>query len=284
MNETIYMTYKKEIPNKVINRWKNLNPNYTIDFSLDNDCIHFLLEHFNIYVANLFMTIPVGMYKADLWRLCKLYVYGGVYADVDLVPYINIDSLDKTIDFYSCLGINTTSIFQAFIVNFTAPNDPLIYVFLLSFLINNPYTYLNGPTVDMFNCISYMANQPILSDTTYEIDVKLKINIGASTTNTKYIPLFYFPEIYYTTICIHNHVYPDTFSFVIKNDMLIVTRTDVNEGWSHLHVIDILFNTKASIRLFKENWGNHINACYVTHNNVKILDSRDKEYYNNHGW
>ena len=33
------------------------------------------------------------MFKADLWRLCKLYVYGGIYADIDLVPYLSIDSI-----------------------------------------------------------------------------------------------------------------------------------------------------------------------------------------------
>ena len=282
MNKTIYMTYKKEIPSKVINRWKQINPTYNIDFSLDNDCIHFLLEHFNIYVANLFITIPAGMYKADLWRLCKLYIYGGVYADVDLVPFLNIDSLDKTIDFYSCLSINTSSIFQAFMVNFTAPKHPLIYVFLLSFLINNPYTYSIGPTYDMFNCISYMVNTPILPDVNYILDVKIKIKIGASTANTKYIPLFYFPDVCYT-IYIHKHDYSDTFSFVINNNMLIVTRTDCSIGWGHLHVIDIMFNNKSSIYLFKEN-GITKNKCYVTHNNNKILDSRDKEYYDNNGW
>jgi len=53
------------------------------------------------------------MYKADLWRLCKLYIHGGVYADVDLVPYINIDNLDKDITFYSCISDSNDGIFQA---------------------------------------------------------------------------------------------------------------------------------------------------------------------------
>jgi len=84
-NKTIYFTYKKECPNFVFQRWKKLNKDYDINFSLDDDCISFLIEHFNYYIADLFMKIPQGMYKADLWRLCKLYINGGVYADVDLV-------------------------------------------------------------------------------------------------------------------------------------------------------------------------------------------------------
>jgi len=84
----IYMTYKKEVPPKVFNRWTALNPEYSIDFSLDQDCYDFLKDEYNVEVANLFQTIPKGMHKADLWRIFKLYKYGGVYADVDLVPYI----------------------------------------------------------------------------------------------------------------------------------------------------------------------------------------------------
>jgi mannosyltransferase OCH1-like enzyme len=74
------MKYKKTVPKFVFDRWKKLNPNYNIDFSLDDQCITFIRENFNDYIA-------------DLWRLCKLYIDGGVYADVDLVPYINISCL-----------------------------------------------------------------------------------------------------------------------------------------------------------------------------------------------
>ena len=131
VNKTIYMTYKKEIPDIVFNRWKLLNKEYKMELSLDHDCIHFLKQHFNDYIAELFSKIPRGMYKADLWRLCKLYICGGVYADVDLVPYLDMDKLDKDITFYSCLGINGTSIFQAFMLNYK-PKSPLILQFIIS--------------------------------------------------------------------------------------------------------------------------------------------------------
>ena len=40
-NKTIYMTYKKPIPDFVFERWEKLNPEYQLDFSLDEDCIEF---------------------------------------------------------------------------------------------------------------------------------------------------------------------------------------------------------------------------------------------------
>jgi hypothetical protein len=276
------MTYKKEIPTKVTDRWKQMNPSYTIDFSLDHDCIHFLREHFNDYIANLFISIPIGMYKADLWRLCKLYVYGGVYADVDLVPYINLDLLDTSVDFYSCISALDNSIFQAFIV---AKKHPLLYVFLLSFLLKNPYSNLNGPTYDMYQCLQYMIKQPILPHKKYEFDVKIKINIGASHTNIKEIPLHYFPKFPSITIKLHDHSFSDKFSFKIQNNVLFVTRIDSPIGWDWPHAVDIGFKSKASIMLFEEHWGvnNQHTDCYVTHFKKKILDSRDKEFVN-HEW
>ena len=92
-NKTIYLTYKKEIPNLVFDRWKQYNKGYNIEFSLDEECILFLNENFNSYIVNLFKQMKRGSHKSDLWRLCKLYINSGVYADVDIVPFLDIDSL-----------------------------------------------------------------------------------------------------------------------------------------------------------------------------------------------
>ena len=171
MNKIIYMTYKKDVPNKVFDRWIQSNPKYKIDFSLDEDCINFLKIHFNDHIVNLFKSIEKGMYKADLWRLCKLYINGGVYADVDLVPYVVLDYLQNDITFYSCLAVDTKSIFQAFMVNNSPPRNPLILHFISSFIRNDAHTYDNGPTYDMYNCIQYNLNDIDLNtETKYYID------------------------------------------------------------------------------------------------------------------
>ena len=288
MNRTIYMTYKKNIPEKVEKRWINYNNDYKIDFSLDNDCLEFLENNFNNKISDLFRKIKDGRYKADLWRLCKLYKNSGIYADVDLVPYLNIDKLDKNITFYSCLSISMKSIFQAFIINFSKPKHPLLLVFLLSFCINKPYGCLNGPTIDMYNCIKYMLNvEKILPEKKYEIDfVKLKICIGSSISNIKRIDLYYFPDNIDYTIKLHKNFYKHEFNFKIENNYLIVKRLDDSGGWEYNHNIDICLPSKCSFFFFKENCGpsNNWVTSYVTYKNEKILDSRDIEYYKNKGW
>ena len=287
-SKKIYMTYKNQVPEKVFNRWQNLNPDYEIDFSLDDDCINFLKCNFNEYIVNLFKSIKRGMFKADLWRLCKIYMNGGVYADVDLVPYLSIDSLDKNISFYSCLNIDSDCVFQAFMINFSKPKNPLIFVFLLSFLANNPYLHANGPCHDMFNCIKYNLNNiDIIPEQKYELDeVKIKINIGSSYTNVKNINLFYFPEDIQYTIKLIPNPHKDTFDFTINNNTLIVKRLDLDAGWGYPHSVDICIKSKESILLFKENIGPNNNwvTSYVTYNSQKILDSRDLDYHNNKGW
>lgn len=292
INKTIYMTYKKNVPDKVFDRWKILNPDYNIDFSLDNDCIEFLKNNFNDYIVNLFKVIQVGMYKADLWRLCKLYIHGGVYADVDLVPYINIDSLDKEVSFYSCISDIDNSIFQAFIVNFSKPKNPLILHFILSYLLNNPQQYSLGPTFDMYNCIKYnLNNENIKPDTKYNInEIKINVFVGPSNMHTKIINLFYFPnDVSYTIkLVMINNPHSDKFDCRIENNYLYVTRIDDTPdiGWAHPHSVDICINSKETIYLFKENvlQKDLLTTAIVTHNNTKILDSRDPEYANNKGW
>jgi hypothetical protein len=288
LNKTIYMTYKKQVPDIVIDRWKTLNPEYNIELSLDSDCLDFIKSNFNEHVVEFYKQIPFGAYKADLWRLCKLYINGGVYADVDLVPYINIDALDKDITFYSCLSIGLEYIFQAFIVNFSKPKNPLILAFLMSFLLNSPHRHNKGPTHDMYKCIKYnFDGKDIVPDTKYNLtSIKIPVYIGLSDTNTKYINLGYFPNDITYSLNIKSHQFKDRFNFSIVDNTLVVTRLDENYGWGYEHSCDIIINSMEKIYIFKENSGENNDwvTSFVTHNGKKILDSRDLNYHNNNGW
>ena len=287
INRTIYMTYKKPVPDIVYNRWKTRNPSYNIELSLDAECILFLERYINRFVASLFNYIPRGMYKADLWRLCKLYMNGGVYADVDLVPHLNIDNLNKDVTFYSCLTPRTNSIFQAFMINFSKPRNNLILIFLLSFLINKPFEKMNGPTFDMYDCIKYNLDgvdpEPFVR---YDLEeVKIKIDVGSSDKNVKKINLYYFPPYIKYIIKLKENTTDNKFTYRIYNNILFVKRVDANSGWDYEHSLDICIPSKESIFLFKEDWeGEDWVHATVTLGSKKILDSRDINYHRNRGW
>lgn len=67
---------------KNVERLKAQNPEFTFHFYDDAQCIAFLEEHFPAAVAAAFQALEPGAFKADLWRLCILYVYGGIYLDI----------------------------------------------------------------------------------------------------------------------------------------------------------------------------------------------------------
>ena len=82
----IFQCYKtrEDVPNKVFNTIKKLNPNWEYNFYDDKDCINFLEKFYGKEYVDKFNGFKSGAHKADLWRYCVLYIYGGVYIDIDL--------------------------------------------------------------------------------------------------------------------------------------------------------------------------------------------------------
>jgi mannosyltransferase OCH1-like enzyme len=102
----IYICYKnlKELQ-EYSQIWKELNPEYTLHLYDDQMCIDFLEKEYSSLHANIFKYIPDGPIKADFWRVCILYRYGGLYVDADIEPIIPLrEYVDETVDFMSCLS------------------------------------------------------------------------------------------------------------------------------------------------------------------------------------
>ena len=282
------MTYKKNVPSCVYDRWIKLNPDYTIDFSMDEDCIKFLADNFNPYIVDLFKNIKRGMYKADLWRLCKLYMNNGVYTDVDIIPYMKLaDIIPYDNTFYSCISVMPASIFQAFIVNNLPKKHPLLLIMIMSFIINKPTDHMNGPTYDMYTCLCHTFNVPrIYPHRKYSANnVKIKIKLWTSNSNFKHINLNYFPDdIKYRVELIPNFLEKIKCIFIIDNNILIVNRIDKNCGWNYIHYCNIIFDIPVNMYMYSENGVPFGSNQYVSHNNRKILNSRDYNYFANSGW
>lgn len=291
----IFFSWYKRPPDYIFYRWKNLNPNYDFNFSLNKDCESLLSKKFNNSLRDKFINFEKGCTKCDLWRLCKLYLNGGTYADVDLVPNINLESLDTNISFYSIIDDGHNGVFQAFI-KVKNSKDRLILGLLLSFLNTETnfekrrkirgFNTQNWPTYNMYDTISYsLGIDKILPHTKYDLEnVKVKINIGTSNNRTKVINILYFPEKVEYLISLCKNPYKDSFSFKIENNNLIVTRTDEDHGWEYNHYCDLILSYNKSIYFFKEKIDNNqpISEAYVSDaNGEKIFKSRDLLYMNN---
>ena len=113
----IYMTYKtKNIPEYVIPNWKKLYPDYEIILYDNNDCLEFLKKEYGQDYVDIFNYIKDGPIKADFWRACILYKYGGIYTDIDINPYVSIhDILEKDVIFLTCISMVQNQINPHFI-------------------------------------------------------------------------------------------------------------------------------------------------------------------------
>jgi hypothetical protein len=116
---------------QIIQTWSDNNPNYAY-FLFDNiDCEEFIKANFDEAVYNAYSRIIPGAFKADLWRYCILYIYGGVYADIDTICLHKIDDfLDNTIEFMTPIDLNNCpsygkyNLFNAFIAS--TPKHPIL--------------------------------------------------------------------------------------------------------------------------------------------------------------
>jgi mannosyltransferase OCH1-like enzyme len=84
----IYQTwYTKNLPPKMKERVETLkqsNPKFEHHLFDDTDCREFIKDNFDVAVLNAYDSLIPGAYKADLWRLCVLYINGGIYMDIKL--------------------------------------------------------------------------------------------------------------------------------------------------------------------------------------------------------
>lgn len=85
---------------KLNNELEKINKGWVVKFYDNQACLDFLINDFqndnvnfkNNVIRAYNILIP-GAYKADLWRLCIIYQYGGVYIDATSRFYIPINKI-----------------------------------------------------------------------------------------------------------------------------------------------------------------------------------------------
>ena len=103
----IFLCYKtKNVPPEIIKQWEILNPDYEVLVYDNKDFIYFLRKYFTEEYVDIFNFIKDGPIKADFWRVCILYIFGGVYCDIDVKPLVPIkDFMEDGVNFLTCSSI-----------------------------------------------------------------------------------------------------------------------------------------------------------------------------------
>lgn len=74
-------------------KWLELNPYYTMVWYTNKNCDEFMNKYYQGSVYDTYKILKPGAYKADLWRLCILYKFGGIYIDAYTEPFVSIQEM-----------------------------------------------------------------------------------------------------------------------------------------------------------------------------------------------
>lgn len=94
----IWQTYKDDLETtsiqlqKCVNSWKVNNKDYEHRYYNDNDAAELILKDFGQEWYDLFMNVPLGVIRADIFRYLVIYKYGGIYSDIDTICRVPIDT------------------------------------------------------------------------------------------------------------------------------------------------------------------------------------------------
>ncbi len=127
----IFQTWNTDkLPHKMYNNIKLLqeqNPEFNYYLYTDEMCHEFIKNNFSSDVLTAFDKLKPGAYKADLWRLCILYKFGGIYLDIKYSCVTNFKLLSLTNKNYFVrdrLIENEYGIYNALICS--TPNNPIL--------------------------------------------------------------------------------------------------------------------------------------------------------------
>ena len=139
---------KSLIPKKIFQTWENdklkgvfkyltdkvksHNHLYSYEFFDAEQRRGFIKDNFEPDVLECYDLIIPGAFKADLWRYCVLYKYGGIYCDIDMLCFSCFDKVidGDEIDFFAPIDINpredicSHAVSNAFIGS--SPGHPII--------------------------------------------------------------------------------------------------------------------------------------------------------------
>ena len=170
--QKIYMTYNNidKVPQYVKDNIKKYCSNYEIEIYDDNMCKNFLKKFYGEKAVDIFNKFTYGAHKANFFRYCILYVFGGYYFDIKTHFIKHIDSifnnkLSNTWYTVLCNNDSKKSIYNGIIV--TPKYNPIIYD-------NIKYIYENSNPKYYHAYIDYMYKTII--DSTYDNTINIEQN------------------------------------------------------------------------------------------------------------
>lgn len=271
MNKTIYMCYKNIFPlRKYSLNWKLLNPDWNIELYDNKRCIDFFLKEYSQLYVDIFNFIKDGPIKADFWRVCVIYKYGGLYVDADIEPLKPLDFYLESDDFFvTCTSFVSHALCNPHFI-FAYKNNIILKQAIniyLDYYKNKKYSYWGWSIVNIFTEIELLRkiiNFKKFDQIKYVDNKKYKIFVekngncctynGTIVLNNRYksyknhkflshdeihigsssnnIKIIKLKDNYHpNTIISFDNLILDKFFYLFKDNELKILRIDQNTGW-----------------------------------------------------
>ena len=162
----IWQTWSCNLWTPNILQVKSLNPEYKYKLYTDEDMNHFMKYELNWTEASdayFMINEKIGAARADLWRYCILWKYGGIYIDIDAVCYEPFrDLIDANAEAvlshetekfalqwllaFTAKHLILTSVIQSIIQKILKP-DKILYTPLSRLELKELVLNITGPTI-----------------------------------------------------------------------------------------------------------------------------------------
>ena len=188
--QNIFQTWhSKLLPPLMFNavqKIKRNNPRFHYKLYDDNDCRELIKKYFRPDVLDAYDRLIPGAYKADLWRYCVLFIYGGIYLDIKYAPYKGFNFINLCESEHYVLDADGAGIYNALMVSLPGnqtlykairqivenvqnkyygnccltPTGPKLLTNFIS--TNDPLVDLQHNLIDVDNKFIYYQNIPVL--------------------------------------------------------------------------------------------------------------------------
>ena len=268
------------------------NPDYEYLFFDDNDSREFIKNNFFSHLNNenkinknevpdilqAYDLIMPGAIKADLFRYCYMYIYGGIYIDSKISTFISFDDIIDEEDKYIIIRDDAPKSFYNGILIFEKENERILK--MIKQIINHVMEkkYLSDIHEPTGNKLFY---------TFFNEDFKTKLNKSGNNVNIDKRRIFncdypnysrishnfrddYFKKKYYFkktdyinqySFSFYNTLNKDEYKiFSLKEDLFFIKRIDSDMGWGdkiYLRIYDP-FNKKYIEKVIEKSKENEV--------------------------
>ncbi len=97
----VHQTWKNKEPHSAlracVESFQFMNPDWDVRYYTDDECLAWIKLHCSELMES-YLSFPIGIHRADLFRILVLYFEGGVYADLDVECIRPLDELISRLD------------------------------------------------------------------------------------------------------------------------------------------------------------------------------------------